>query len=340
MLGIVFLWIVIYITGLLFCKIGREKETSQLWIHLTGFFFLFFCQGMVFFGGQMLGFGFEKTCHILILVLTIFSLLGVFIGRKDLVRLVEKIKGFRFSQMKYGRYKALFLWLFLGMALTISFRTVGNRNDAIVETVNRTLMTDTMYQYHPFTGQFMEEGMILSRKIITLPLWYGALSLWTGLPAVSMVCGLGSILTVGFSLMAYGELAGLLFSRDFKKTWLTVILLELLYLSGDYTMEAVGYRQLFYGYAGETILTTVTLPVVLCVLYRLFGPLLREDFDKEKEGITLWGALVKLGLCFAVTLFLTSVVWGFIILIIAIALFVICTVGICFMKAAIRHREE
>ena len=340
MLGIVFLWIVVYITGLLFCKIGGEKETSQLWIHLTGFFFLFFCQGAVFFGGQMLGFGFEKTCQILFLVLMIVSLFAVLICRKDLIQLFQKVISFRFDKISYGRYKALLLWLFLGITLVISFGTIGNRTDAIAETVNRTLMTDTMYQYHPFTGQFMEHGMILSRKIITLPFWYGALSLWTGLSATDTVWILGSILTAMLSLMAYGELAGLLFARNFRKTWLAVVLMELLYLSGDYCMEAAGYRQLFYGYSGETIVTTVILPVMLCVLYRLFGGILRSDFNKEKESITIWGAAVKLGLCFASTLFLTSFVWGAVILVLGAALFVLSAAGTRLIKVVTGHKEE
>ena len=104
---------------------------------------------------------------------------------------------------------------------------------------------------HPFTKQKLELGVILSKKIITIPFFYSLLSMWTGFDAVNTVWVLGTMLTIVCSLCAFAELGGLLFFRDFKKTWLLLVFMELMYLSGDYYVGSVGYRQLFYGYSGE-----------------------------------------------------------------------------------------
>lgn len=340
MLGIVLLWSVIYLSGTLICKIGREKETSQLWKHLIGFFFLFFCQGCVFFVGQLTGCPFSESRRILVGILTGVSFLALIVCYKEIEKFLVEMKSFSLKKMKYGRYKALMFWLFLGLAMVIITGTAGNRNDAMIETVQTTLMTDTMNRYHPFTKQPLELGMILSKKIITLPFWYSSLSLWTGINAVDTIWSLGSLVTILFSLMAFGELAGLLFFRDFRKSWLLIVLLELMYLSGDYYAGSAGYRQLFYGYSGEVMTATIIIPGVFCILYRFLGQYLRSDFPKEKEGISIGGMILELGICLGSCFFLTSFVWGILSVLIAMVLFFLSMAGVRLTKKIKREGVE
>ena len=332
MLGIVLLWIVVYLSGMLFCKIAGEKETSQLWKHLIGFFFLIFCQGIFFFLGQILGWNFRKTAWILTVVLLMVCCLSVLICKKEVIALLSKVRKFRLEKVADGRYKALLLWLFIALIFVVSSGTAVSRNDAMVETVQRTLLTDTMNQYHPFTGKPLELGVIMSKKIITLPFWYATLSLWTGLDGVTAVWVLGTLVTILLSLVAFAELGGLLFFRDFKKTWLLLLLLELLYLSGDYYVGSAGYRQLFYGYSGEVIVGVVVIPCVLSMLYRYMGPTMRVYFPMEREQIHLWSLLLELGLCLGSCLFLTSLAWGIFMVMIAMVLFAISCVGVRMTK--------
>ena len=248
------------------------------------------------------------------------------------MEILKKIREFSFKKLKNGRYLALLLWLFLGIVLVVVFGTAGNRNDAMVEIVQTTLQTNTMNQYHPFTRRPLELGVIMSKKVITLPFWYSTLCLWTGLEAVDVVWSLGTLITVVCSLIVFGELGSLLFFRDFKKTWLLLILMELLYLSGDYYVGAAGYRQLFYGYSGEVIVSTVLIPCVFCTLYRFCGPILREDFPVEKEKMGIVGLVLNLGLFIGSSLFLTSVVWGIYMVILSIFLFGLSIVGVRLTK--------
>ena len=113
MLGIVLLWIVVYLSGMLFCKISGEKETSQLWKHLIGFFVLIFCQGIVFFAGQLLGWNFRQANDILTVLFVFLCIVSVVLCRKELVEMLEKMKSLSFKEMKNGRYLALFFWLFI-----------------------------------------------------------------------------------------------------------------------------------------------------------------------------------------------------------------------------------
>ena len=332
MLGIVLLWIVVYLSGILICKICGEKEASQLWKHLIGFFFLIFCQGVVFFLGQLLSWKFRRTGMILTVILLIISMLSLMICAKEIGNLFQKIKSFSLKKAKYPKHWALMILLFFAIGLVVMFGTTANRDDAVVETVLTTLMTDTMNVYHPFTREPLKIGIILSRKLITLPFWYSLLSIWTGLGAIDTVWTLGTLITVLGSLLAFAELGGLLFFRDFKKTWLLVVLMELLYLSGDYYVGAAGYRQLFYGYSGEVIAATMILPCVLSILYRFFGRYLRVDFPVEQERISLWGLVTELALCTGCCFFLVPMVWGIYLVIIAAVLFMLSLIGVRLTK--------
>ena len=332
MFSIVLLWIAVYLSGMLICKICGEKETSEMWKHLIGFFFLIFCQGMVFFAGQLMDWSFRRCGMAIITVEAIVSAFALIICMKEIRIYFQKIKNFSFQKISFFRHRALLLWLFLGIILVVASGTVVNRNDAVVETAITTLMTDSMNKFHPFTRKPLELGVILSRKLITLPFWYGLLSLWTGLEAVDTVWILGTVVTAAYSLTAFGELAGLLFFRDVKKTCFLVILMELLYLSGDYYVGAAGYRQLFYGYSGEVMVSTVMIPCVLCILYRFSGSFIRADFPVESEKLNLWGLLVELGLCFACCFFLVPLVWGVYLVVISILLFLLSFAGVRFTK--------
>ena len=332
MLGIILLWIVVYLSGMLFCKISGEKETNQMWKHLIGFFFLVYCQGIFFFGGQLLHWTFHKTALCFSIFLFAVCCAAIFLCKKELLKSWKKVKQIKFKNLEYGRYLALLIGLFLGIVYAVTFGTAMNRTDAVVETVQTTLMTDTMNEYHPFTGQPLELGVIMSKKIITLPFWYATLSCWTGFDAVTTVWVVGTLLTMICSLLAFAELGGLLFFRDFKKTWLLLVFMELMYLSGDYYIGSAGFRQFFYGYSGEVIVATVLIPCIFCVLYRFFGPILREDFPIEKEKISWWGLLLSLGLFVGSSFFMASLAWGILIVIIAVALFAISIAGVRLTK--------
>ena len=334
MLGIVWLWLAVYLSGMLISKLSGEKETSQLWIHLTGFFFLFFSQGTVFTIAQLLGWSFGQARNLLLFTLAAVSGGAVFVCKKELADLPAKIKRAFSREEGKSLYFALIGWLWVGILMVVSRGMVLNRQDALLETMQTTLLTDTMNRVHPFTGQTMELGVIFSRKIQTLPFWYAALQNWTGFSAQDTVWVCGSFFTITFSLLAFGELASLLFGRDFRKTLLFVCMMELLILSGDYFRGATGYRMLFYGYAGETIVGAVAIPAILIILYRLFAPYFHgQNTEAEaRDRIGVWGAALQLGLVMAASVFLTSLFWGPVLLVITIILCLLCLGGVCLIR--------
>ena len=305
-----------------------------MWVHLTGFFFLFFSQGLVFVPAQFLGLSFSAARDGLALVYLLISLAGVIFCHKDINEDINKIKSYKKGTGEiYGRYISLIICLFVGLIWVIMVYAGGGRNDAVTETAAVTVLTDSMNKYHPFTHELLEVGMIFSKKLITLPFWYAALSQWTGFSVISTVQILGSSICLLFSLMAFAGLGRILFEKDFFRISLLIVFMEFLYLSGDYYMGSEAYRQLYYGYSGEMIVASVVIPVIITVLYRFMGRVLRNDFSIEKEGISLPGAILMISMGGGMALFLTSFVWGVLPVIIVIFLFVLSAMGSKIMRS-------
>lgn len=337
MLALILLWVVVYLSGILICKIGGEKETSHLWIHLTGFFFLIFFQGVVFFLAQLFGAEFSKGRNFLAVGLLITSLFSLLICRKEIGRSMEKIRKFR-PEKKF--HLSLLLWLFAGLLWIMVSQRMIPRTDGIAETAAITLQTNTLNQYHPFTHEPLHSGVILTRKVITLPFLYAAISSWTGWDPAITVRVAGTAICLIFSMTAFAYLGHLLFYGNKNHMYLLLILIEFLYLSGDYHPSMDAYRQLYQGYSGELITAMVLLPAVIITLYRLTGFWLREDFPKEKEGIEGGRAVLSLGLIFAGSLFLTTVTWGILMLFLAAALYGTTAGIILWMKREKKQRKK
>lgn len=337
MLAIILLWVVVYLSGILICKIEGEREASQLWIHLTGFFFLIFLQGVIFLVVQLLDWNFSKGRDLLAACFFVTSLVSLIFCHKEVRNNIDRIKN---NQIEKKRHLSLLLWLFLALLwIIISQRTVAGA-DAIVETTAITLHTDTLNKYHPFTHQPLYSGIIFSRKLITLPFLYSAISSWTGIDPETTVRVLGTSFSLLFSFIAFAYLGKLLFHDNKNHTYLLLIMMEFLYLSGDYDSSMDIYRQLYQGYSGEVIVALVLLPAVITILYRLTGFLLREDFHRKEQGIETGTAMISLSLCFAASIFLTTITWGVFMLLLSLFLYGITAGIILWMKREKRHPEE
>ena len=338
MLALFLLWIVVYLSGRLLCKIGGEKEASQLWIHLTGFFFLFLSQGIIFFLGQVLGESFLGCVRILEYLYLAVALTSIISCKKEVGSDLTKLKTRK--QVPYGRHLMLLVWLLVALFWVILIQWEGNRADAMVETAGITLLTDTMNQYHPFTHEPFQLGVIFTRKLITLPFWYAALSHWTGFSVAFCVTAIGNMFSLLFMLCVITELGNLLFERNQHHTYWLIIFMELLYLSGDYDMGSEGYRQLYYGYSGEVMVTAIVIPYVILLLYRVLGKGFRDNFQREGYGIKGWVALLRLCMAIGTSVFLSNLKWGLTMLLISIGVFALMTFIVVTMKKMMAKGEK
>ncbi len=330
-MGIVLIAVLPYMAGYIIKTLMNSKETGQIETYLTGFFFIFLLQGLFFSVGYMvLNRPFDMLCRDFKIVLGLIVIAFVIVGTVNLVLIF--IKG------KKEIYRAKLKndeWILLGIMLVIAALIVARvfcitdyiRDDYMLPTVRMTVSTHTINEFNPITGRPYELGLITSRKIITLPVYYAFLCCTFGIDTLNLLYVIMTLQTVACTyLSCMFFITPILKVRS--RIYMFGIFLGAIILSGDYFMNAIGAKLLWRGYAGDTIVAAVILPYALALVVGDYRQVFLADKDqaeykKEIKRIRIQ-SIFKLILVSMTSLFITSVAKGLLIIAITVVLALVC----------------
>ena len=328
-LGVLLIFIMPYLAGYVCKEITRQKEMSQIETYLTGFFLLFLVQGLVFGAGVFAGRDFETACRFMNgaqgLIVVLFLVFGA-------IRLMPAHRGHIKREPFRKEEKILLgitLFLFALVLAKIFYSTEALRDDAVLETVRTTLSTGTMFQYQPLTGQKMELGMIISKKIITLPLYDAYLVNLTGIEPSVLLYDVLTVQTLVAVYLSTLLLVSRIYEKARRKSILFAMFLGMLLLSGDYFKETLSYHIVYNGYLGMTICMAVILPYLLFLLYSWYMEENREQAVSWKRRALYF---FKIVLCFLTSIFITGIATGFLFLFLTLVVAGVCCLVITLME--------
>ena len=314
-IGILLLFILPFAAGHACKGILRWKETSQIETYLIGFFFLFFLQGVVLVPCVLLNLDFTTASMALMAVMGVVFVLGLimFVIACKAVKKAEEGEEKRKSPWR-KRDKFLLAGMILVFALLIVRMIPGLnllRDDIVLETVNTTVSTGTMFTHHPLTGMIMDGGMITSKKIVTLPLFYAAFVQFFGIDAKYFLYLAVNVLVLGCSYYACVLLLNKVTVLTRSKLYVYGLVYGLLLLAGDYHKSTLTYRLLFAGYEGTTICFGVMMPYLLYLILSWY----RSEGAEEKMSIySRVTYVLKIALVFACSMVITGLGTGFLFL--------------------------
>ena len=319
--GVLLIFIMPYLAGFILKEIMKQKETNQIETYLTGFFFLFFLQGLVFGGSIFSGFSFENACMYMTYVLLFIIVVSLIL---ILIRFIPACKHKKKSQ-KLKKEEWILLTMMSAVFLLVIMRIFAGarylREDTVLETVKTTIQTGTMYGYHPLTGQAFEYGLIASKKIITLPIYYAFLAVVTKIDPRLLLFVVVSAQTIIAAYFSNVLLISGIFKNYRKKVYAFELVFGLRLLSGDYFAGSASERLLRYGYAGDTICAIIMIPFVLYIIMKWYQESKQEDTKLLKKSIIY---ILQIALCLFSSVFITGIATGFLFLIITIILAAIC----------------
>ena len=265
-IGVILLFILPLAAGCACKGILRWKETNQIETYLIGFFFLFFSQSFIFIPAVFAKMDFQLAIMgilgLQILLAAVAFLFFILNMKKEQAQ--ESSRSVYAKKDKFYIITSVVIFGANILRMVLSNRIL--REDMMLESVKTTVTTQTMFEYHPLTGCLMEAGMINSKKIVTLPLFYSSFVSSTGIDAqifLNAVVGAMVLLAAMFSAaLVYMRVS----SVNRRKLFLFWSVYGLLILSGDYHLTTLSYRIMRQGYLGETICFAVILPYLLYVL--------------------------------------------------------------------------
>lgn len=329
-IGAVLFMLLPYLAGYSCKCILRWKETNQIETYLIGFFFLFFLQGVILIPCVWLGKSLTSAGSIFLVaalvIAAISAVLGVwtfFAGRKK-DKQESKLK----PVWKKTDRSLLFIMIVVFLLILVRmFWGIGIlREDITLETILASLQSDSLFKMHPLTGRPMEAGMIASKKIVTLPLFYACIARLTGLEADILIY----LVVGGMVLLCSYYATALLFSKITVpargKLYIFWIAYGLLLLAGDYHTDTLAYRMLYRGYDGPTICFGVILPYLLYLIVSWY----KQESGEEVVAFSVRVKYVlKMLLGLAVCVVITGLGTGFVFLFMAMVIAGIC----CLLKS-------
>ncbi len=329
-LGIAVIWFLPYMAGYIIRTVVNRRETGQIETYLIGFFSVFLLQGITFTTGDLLmGWSFITMCDVFRFVTIAIAVL--FVAALAVNTILSYLRG---REKAYRHKLKKDEWILLGLmilvAVLIAVRIVllmdYTRDDYMLPTVRTTLSTHTINRYNPITKAPYNLGLIASRKIITLPVYYAYLCFTFGIDSITL---LYIILTAQTIMCCY--FACILFItpilRFRSRIYIFGIFLGGLILSGDYFADTIGSKIMWKGYAGDSIVAAVMIPYVLCVImsdYRQIN--VQATTEKHSaDAITVRiKTILKLGMVCAGSVFITTMVTGLLLLIITVTVASCC----------------
>ena len=329
-IGIILLFVLPFMAGCACKGILRWKETSQIETYLIGFFFLFFLQGVVLVPCVFLNLSFSLACNVLMAVMAIVFVFGLVMAVASFLKAkkTEEAKEKRKSPWR-KKDKLLFAGMLVVFALLIVRMVMGLdilRDDIVLETVNTTVNTGTMFTYHPLTGMIMDGGMITSKKIVTLPLFYAVFAGFFGIAAKYLLYLVVNILVLGCSYYAGALLLNKVTVLSRSKMYAYWLIYGLLILAGDYHKSTLAYRLLYQGYEGATICFGVMIPYLLYVILSWY----RSESTEDKISFyTRVSYVLKIALVFACSMVITGLGTGFLFLFMTGVIAAVC----CLIKS-------
>ena len=301
--------------------ITKQKGTNQIETYLIGFFSLFLIQGIVFSLYNFAGIPYSRCCMIFSVLTYVF--LGIFvliavIGFKDYIACNIKKPNIRKDEkMVYAFMVIAIIIVVIRVAMLYNFE----RDDMMLETVRINLITSTVNTYNPLTARPYELGLIGSKKLITLPLYYTYWCMTYGIGPRDLlytVCELQGV----FVVIAACGCAMKRVLKTNKKMYVYLLFVAVLLASGDYFKGSVGYKVLWNGYSGDTIAATAVLAYIVFLILDMYR-LERGDYGKPAWGARLI-RVFKILLCFACTIFITSIPTGILIILLCLVTMIIC----------------
>lgn len=320
-LGILLLLILPYGAGLILNIITRQKETNQSETYLIGFFSLFLLQGVVFSLHSFLGLPFELTCKIYscasYAIVVTGLLVGVCVCRSYIKESLKKC-ALRKDEI------LVFTLMVIAFALVVvrlcSIYYYG-RDDIMLETVRVNSMTGTVNVYNPLTSRPYELGIINSRKIITLPVYYTYWCMTYNIGDRVLLYIVASLQTL-FCLFFACKCAMTAILKTNKKVYTFMMFVAVLLLSGDYFKGAVGYKVLWNGYSGETIVIAVMLPYLIYLVMDMY------KIEKGEYGPRKWkyriSRVFRIILTLLASVFITELATGALLIILSLATVIVC----------------
>lgn len=245
---------------------------------------------------------------VLLAVLVAVAFAALLMKRKKAAGEVQSREKNSYTKAEYVQWIPVAVLLLLQLILTV-FMAYEEGDDAYYIAVSTiTESADTMYRSLPYTG--MSTGLDARHGLAPFPIWIAYLARMSGMPAVTV----GQIaLPLVLLTMAYGIyylIANQLFADKRKNIPLFMILVEVLFLFGGYSVYSAENFLLVRASQGKAVIANIVIPFLFYLLLLLLEALQKQGKTAGKQWLLLAFTMMAGCLCSTMGTVLTCILLG------------------------------
>lgn len=307
-----FLISISYLLGVLLKGIFRDDDGRVVRTCLIGTFFVVIVWEIYIQICGQLSIGFSISCKIFSAVIMVLILISLLVNKKTIAS--------HFAVKNSTKILPLLLILLGIMISIICFVLLepDTAGDSSLETINTVQATDSILGYEPLTGRAYsaESPMPVTKRIITLPLFYAYITDLFGAKADTVVYTAMPLWVLILTIFAYSVWVDAFFESNNAVTRTTFFVCGVIVLNlfGAFSQNSTYYYQTLKGFSGQTFCYSVLVPFAI---YECF-----EGVRSKK-----WQSGVYILMAFLCTVFVTTIQTGLVPFSIALILAFIVSIG-------------
>lgn len=267
LLSVLVLFIIPELIGLFICRFIKKEKNNIIFSFVLGYLIEFAIAQVLSVPMILYGVSFSVLLNTYIVIISVLSLLSFFI---NIIRIKDIINNSIKSLKQIPKFLALITLILVGIQVYAfaCYAHIDDDDAIYVGTATTILETDTLYKYSANTGSENGEQLHLRYRLGPFPIYTAIISKMIHIHPAIVAHFVFPCIFVPIVYMIYGLIGNELFKKDKKQVFLFLIILNFLFIWGNYSARTNFTFLLFRIWQGKAVLANIIIPVTWLLLLK------------------------------------------------------------------------
>lgn len=268
LLSILVLFIIPELLGLLICRFIKKEKNNIIFAFVIGYL-LEFAIGQILAVPMILyEVSFSALFNTYVIIISVLSIISFLI---NIIRIKEIIKNIIQGIKETPKFLALITVILVGIQVYafIGYAHIDDDDAIYVGTSTTILETDTLYKYSANTGSENGEQLHLRYRLGPFPVYTAIISKMINIHPAIVAHLVFPCIFVPIVYMIYGLIGDELFKKDKKQIFQFLIILNFVFIWGNYSARTNFTFLLFRIWQGKAVLANIIIPTAWLLLLKV-----------------------------------------------------------------------
>ncbi len=256
---LLYMFLIPFFMGLIYTYFCKENKNSAILALVSGYIIEFALFELITVPSTFLEISFSNLLNIWRILIFIIPLISIILN----VKRVKEFIIYNLKQLKKLPLLSILVFILIGLQLFVVFRYMHiDDDDAIyVAGATTTIYTDKINMHHPSRGNLL--GGWQPRYVLSpFSTYIATLSQELGLDPSTTAHTILPVVLISLMYMIYFLIAQKLFKKDKKAICIFLLLMNIIYIFGNYSNRTNFTFALFRMWQGKAVLANIMIPAI------------------------------------------------------------------------------